>query len=219
MPALLTEKETMKPLIFGPRSIVAWQQHAKTQTRRLVRPQPLEGYGYVVEQSERGLWTAVATIETYWRAEDQLRQPYAVGDICWIREALKRGRFGYIIYAANPLDYLREEDEGLARQWPWKRDKLPAMFMPRWACRYYAKVASVRAERLRDMSHADGVAEGTLVGLTFKNFAPTATWYPGKTRQLYLEWWDSLHRKPGTRSRDNPWVWVYGLEVVDASTD
>ncbi len=26
----------MKPLIFGTRSIIAWQQEAKTQTRRLV---------------------------------------------------------------------------------------------------------------------------------------------------------------------------------------
>ena len=207
---------TMKPLIFGPRSILAWQQHAKSQTRRLVRPQPAEGLSII--QSEEGVW--VAQDETLF---ELVEQPYAVGDVLWIREALRRFReppdLGNGSFAVYDIDGRVPSPDGPQCEWTWKRDKLPAMFMPRWACRYYAKVASVRAERLRDMSHADGVAEGTLVGLTFKNFAPTATWYPGKTRQLYLEWWDSLHRKPGTRSRDNPWVWVYGLEALDAKTE
>jgi len=69
---------------------------------------------------------------------------------------------------------------------------------------------------LQGITNADALKEGVLVG---QDFPPTTTWYPGKPCDLYLDSWDSLHRKPGTRSRDNPWVWVYGLEALDAKTE
>ena len=97
-------------------------------------------------------------------------------------------------------------------QWHWKRRYLSAMFMPRWACRYYARVVSVRPERLQDITDEDAAIEGTFVG---QNFPLATHWYPGRLGEFYLEWWDSLHKKPGTRSQDNPWVWVYGLEKAD----
>lgn len=199
----MPEIARMKPLIFCPRSLLAWQRRAKTQTRRLVRPQPLEGLSVV--QTAQGLW--VAQDETRF---ELLCQPYAVGDLLWIREALKRGKFGFTLYATHPVDYLRDGELEIGEQWTWKRDKLPAMFMPRWACRYYARVVSLRAERLQDITDEDAVAEGVLVGVSHDHDLP---------RWLYVEWWASLHRNPGTRWPDNPWVWVYGLEAADASSE
>lgn len=200
-----------KPLIFCPRSIRAWQANAKTQTRRLARPLP-ERDDWKLWQDSQGRWWWYERRPRAGFALFPVRQPYAVGDICWLREGLKRGRFGYVLYTANPLDYLREEDDGLVRKWPshWKRNRLPAMFMPRWACRHYAKVLAVYPERLQDITDEDAVAEGTLVGIC----VPT-TWYEGKSRNLYSEWWAELHRKPGTQWEDNPWIWKYALEPVD----
>ena len=202
-----TEKRIMRPLAFCNRSIIAWQQGAKTQTRRLIKPQPAKGLS--ITQSDDGLWVAHCQ-----RLIELLDQPYAVGDILWMREALKRGRFGYTLYATDPLDYLREQDVALVKWWPWKRDNLPAIFMPRWACRYYARVVSVRPERLQDISDEDALAEGTGVGL---DLPPLCTWYEGMGGDVYCDWWDDLHKKPGTRWEDNPWVWVYELEAVDGS--
>ena len=209
-----------KPLIMGTRSILAWQRGTKTQTRRLVRPQPLDRLAVV--RAAEGIWFGgEAKGDPLFELKSQ---PYAVGDLLWIREALVR---------AEPIDDPDVPDWILTRKdvpvyeadramipnwtaempWTWKRDKLPAMFMPRWACRYYAKVVSVRPEQLIDIGDEDAVAEGTLVGLDLCSLG-----YRGDAHNLYHDWWDSMHKKPGTRSQDNPWVWVYGLESADAGT-
>lgn len=211
----------MKPLIFGPRSILAWQQHAKTQTRRLVRPQKSDGW---YPQNAGGLWLWLRIWEGGFEREEVERQPYAVGDLLWIREALLRfreppdmGDGSLVVYEAGgnfappggpEHEWSWQRDK---LPWSWQRDKLPAMFMPRWACRYYARVVSVRAERLQKISVFDALNEGALVG---QQHVPG---FQGGERVLYLEWWDSMHKKPGTRSEDNPWVWVYGLEAADAN--
>jgi len=202
---------TMGPLIFGPRSIRAWQQDAKSQTRRLVRPQPAEGLSII--QSEEGVW--VAQDETLFELLDQ---PYAVGDLLWIREKLR------CLYDPNiseddalvfyDIDQELAKDKGKPVVWPWKRATLPAMFMPKWACRYYVRLVSVRAERVQDISDEDAIAEGTLVDVE-KGPIIMGDDEPGI---WYAIWWDSLHKKPGTRWQDNPSIFVYGLEDADAST-
>lgn len=211
-----TDKQIAKPLMYCHRSITAWQMNAKFLTRRLAKPLP-DKEDWKPYQDDQGRWW---WLERRPRAGFRLipmRQPYAVGDLLWIREALRAfheppgpSNLSLVLYDADGvLVHPVDADEAL-REWSWKRDKLPAMFMPRWACRYYARVVSRRPERLQDISDEDAVAEGTLVGIKF----PT-TWHVGKSRGLYLEWWDSMHKKPGTRSEDNPQVWVYGLEKAD----
>lgn len=211
----MSEVAKMKPLIYGTRSIIAWRQGAKTQTRRLVNPQPDEpswklrelhgGWGYL----QPGWPPSSPPKRVYWLAK--VRQPYAVGDLLWIREGLMkyihtRYKTSYVIYQA---DHTLAPPKGLMREWEWQRDKLPAMFMPRWACRYYAKVLCVRPERLQDISDEDALAEGALVGNELRHH------YDAQYHGWYFQWWDELHKKPGTRSEDNPWVWVYGLEAAD----
>lgn len=201
----------MKPLIFCNRSMLAWQQNAKTQTRRLAKPQPLERLA--VMQLVEGVWFAA---ETPGDALFELKyQPYAVGQLLWIREALMPGEWGIhprvVTYQSDNAPVL--DGYGVGRWWHWKRDKLPAIFCPRWACRYYARVVSVRPERLQDISAADAIAEGALVGTKYSQ-APECS--GGKALSFHEEWWDSMHNKAGTRSEDNPLIWRYVLEPVDS---
>jgi len=219
MPALTEiEKQAAKPLIYGMRSIIAWQQNAKTQTRRLPRPLPDRDDWKLWQDSEGRWWW----YERQGRAGFRLipvRQPYAVGDICWIREGLQRSyHLSDIAIVVYQADWKLAAPDGLVREWDWKRYKIPAIFMPRWACRYYARVLSVRPEPLHDISAQDAIAEGTLVGTGYSQ-PILVNFYHGTHHHLYWEWWDSMHRKPSTRSGDNPWVWVYGLEAADASPE
>ncbi len=201
-----------RPIIYSTRSILAHQAAEKTQTRRLIRPLS-PGNSWIPWQDEvHGIW--------YWRhSKDRLRgrlvamhQPYAPGTICWIREGLKRSESGIVVYQADgtPAWFVgRHAAEGVeTKQWTWKRSKLPAMFMPKWSCRYYVKILAVRPEGLQDIGDRDIVAEGTLNA--FPNIPITR--YDGQYRDWYREYWESLHKKPGTRWEDSPWVWVYTLE-------
>ena len=203
-----------KPLIYCTRSILAWQAKAKTQTRRLIKTLtgtlPLEGLSVVQDSRICDEWVAQDE-----RCFELLHQPYAMGQLLWIREALERysdwgdGR-PVAVYGA---DYELAPVHGPVHPWTWKRDKLPAMFMPRWACRYYARVVSVRPERLQDISEADMIAEGTMIGVGYSKPVMVNA-YHGTRQNLYLQWWDELHRKPEHKSEASPWVWVYGLEEV-----
>jgi len=198
----------MKPMIFGTRSILAWQAGAKTQTRRLVNPQPTDNQK--LYQDDEGRWW-------WWERQgaigfrlSPMRQPYAVGTLLWIREALI-WQDDMVAYAA---DQKLVSYEGGIACWRWDANRLPGMFMPRWACRYYGRVTERWPERLQEISDEDAVAEGVLVG------NDPMIRYSGQYHGWYMDWWDSLHTKPGTRSEDNPWVWRYGVEeVTDASTE
>jgi len=200
----------MKPMIFGTRSILAWQAGAKTQTRRLVKPQPTDNQK--LWQDDEGRWW-------WWERQgaigfrlSRVRQPYAVGTLVWIREALCRSDSRIVVYQADHTPAWFEGAE--TRAWSWDRDRLPGMFMPKWACRYYGRVTERRPERLQEISDEDAVAEGVLVG------NDPMIRYSGQYHGWYMNWWDSLHTKPGTRSEHNPWVWRYGVEeVTHASTE
>lgn len=224
MPAL--NDAPMKPLIFCNRSILAWQQHAKTQTRRLVNPQP-DKDAWFLKQLRDGRWVYADQADRariFWACK--VRQPHVPNDLLWIREALRTfhepagpRNLSLVLYDADGVLVHPVDPNEVLHEWPWKRDKLPAMFMPRWACRHYAKVVNVRPERLRGITVGDAAAEGVLVAdgvLVGGSYLPMTIWYPGRTSDLYLEWWDELHKKAGTRSEDNPWVWKYVLEPSHA---
>jgi len=129
--------------------------------------------------------------------------------LLWIREALKRSVIDRACYMADDAFVYVAGD--IWSPWTWKRDKLAAMFMPKFACRYYAKVIDVRPEHLQDISDRDVIAEGTLVGMG----DDSVTRYLGQYQDWYAEWWSDLHRKPGTSWHSNPTVWRYVLEPVD----
>lgn len=208
MPAL-TDKQIAKPLVYCNRSIIAWQQGAKFLTRRLAKPQPLNPRWYLRQQEYDGRWawwTRLRDGRGCWAAN--VRQPYAVDDLLWLRETLTERR-GKIVYFA---DATYAVVDGASIMWRWKkRNKLSAMFMPRFACRYYAKVIDVRPEPLQDITDEDVIAEGTLVGMG----DGSVTRYLGQYQDWYAEWWSDLHHKPGTSWHSNPIIWRYALQPVD----
>lgn len=148
----------------------------------------------------RKLWTIVARAsrlwvkETFraisWTEDDQATIEYRadsatiagdIGDedpLAWIeREAARMEALG-----ATEEDGLLRLPEGVAI--PWR----PSIFMPRWASRISLDVASVRIERLHEISEADAMAEG------FENVA------------AFRALWCELN---GAESWEaNPFVWV-----------
>ena len=73
--------------------------------------------------------------------------------------------------------------------------------MPRWASRITLRVTGVRAERLRDISDADCIAEGIEPGTA-------------DPKAAYMALWDSINGAGA--SERNPWVYILDFEK-DAS--
>jgi hypothetical protein len=177
---------------------------SKTQTRRIVKPQPENLAGPNFD----GLWSdTVDPIVRYFGC------PYGVaGDRLWVRET-------WMPRCTNSEELIQYRAGGGLREFPkglnLSEDLLyefamddgkrwrPSIHMPRWASRITLEITGVRVERLQEISEADLYKEGIALPREIERMRYTAAhWLLGQYRQL----WDSLYGK-GAWER-NPWVWV-----------
>lgn len=204
----------------------------KTQTRRVIKPQP----------------TASGTVTLGDRvieaAEWQIREGKFIrinaGDRLYVREAWR---------VANSYDGVRPREldpsggtlfyeaggargnyftpgAGFVTPWPcdlkqpdWVGKLRPAMFMPRWASRITLEVTGVKVERLQDCSEADALAEGIAkIGRLYG--VPEADWDSASTRSAvdaYANLWDEIN---GTGAwKKNPWVVAYTFRPILGNID
>ncbi len=207
-------------ILFSAPMVRAILAGTKSQTRRVVKPQPEKRHPFLAFKKRRGpdfwLWPNA-------REEIVAECPYGQpGDRLWVRETYYA--WGHWTKAYN-LEKRREEwhfvdetvlagyayrydaDERLPRRkrelhevgW-WKR---PAIFMPRWASRITLEITAVRVERLQDITRGDAMAEGC----PFPNMA-----HGDDPRDWYRNLWESIN---GEGSWDaNLWVWVLEFKRV-----
>lgn len=222
-----------RPILFSAPMVRAILEGRKTVTRRVVKPQPSEGFKYVhPTEFEPGVtcWTGFKpTPRMLVGTWTERKAPYRVGDRLWVREAWRAPASldacsgsdiadrclgaGY----RKPWAPVRYEADGVFNsQKDWREfgthpgEATPgryrhARFMPRWASRINLKVTAVRVERLQDITEEQAIAEGSQSWLV----EPSAI--PG-----FVHLWDGL-AKPGTRWADNPWVWVVEFRRVEGA--
>lgn len=173
-------------------------EEKKTQTRRLVRPQPVE--------HEDGSWV--------WHGgKALLRAGYGAGYVHthrvaleWAMEAVSPWRCKRLWVKETFLDnalpgytsvYFYRAD---GHEKPSDRKWVPAIHMPRKACRIELDEVTIRVERLQEIRREDIFEEGGDPNLTFLS---PVKWYENL--------WDELNGKSGFRWEKNPWVWVIGF--------
>jgi len=198
----------MKPIIMSAESVRAILDGRKTQTRRVIKPQPwwieppsLEGDKWVGVYSK----DPNVTNPTY-----EVRCPYPIGSRLWVRETWTRAR----TWTGKPWIYKAEltAEEWARREEIAKRNPPDPsgyvlrwnspIFMPRRASRITLEVTGVRAERLQDIAYPDIVAEGY----------PDPN-HPYPARMWYMALWDSINGKRYPWA-SNPWVWVVEFAVA-----
>lgn len=185
---------TDRPILFSAPMIRAILREienpgkGKTQTRRILKPQPPEWATYCCQPNmlnalhqwvPSGLWA--------WSEHEQdpprklkrwpidkdgshywLRPRFQTGDRLWVREAWRCNGWATdvatIFYAASEGDGYTAmcEQYPVAGKSPLRRTQgwRPSIHMPRWISRVTLIVTDVRVERLRDISEADAIAEG-----------------------------------------------------------
>ena len=187
MVAELIKGGTMKerPIIFSTEMVRAILEGRKTQTRRVIKPQPQSAmldfhkvnfakycpYGQVGDR----LWVK----ETWW-------------DDCALREKEGYKQDDYLYYRA---DGEAIEQFECAYGFKWRSP----LFMPRWASRIILEITGLRVEQLQDITEEDAVTEG----LPSREQTGFDT-----ARYRYHILWDSLNAKRGYAWDSNPWVWV-----------
>ena len=72
-------------------------------------------------------------------------------------------------------------------------------------------IVKIRKENLQSITEADAKAEGV-----WKLYR-CPQWLPDEAIKSFMELWNSIHNKPGTRWEDNPEVWVLEIEHLGGS--
>jgi hypothetical protein len=229
-------------IIFSGPMVRAILAGRKTQTRRVIKPQPQSEINPVwIEDAEAWQWASTASRQ---------QCPYGqIGDELWVRETWAQGpplndgspscriayradgrcvgigsdgvgrslfvQHGWIQGVADTS--LCGTFVGLGRYGgKWR----PSIYMPRWASRLTLRLTAVRVERLQDISEDDAIAEGVEVSAgNIKAAELFAETRPDLLRiapaqQAFCELWDSINSKRGYAWDTNPWVWVLTFEVT-----
>jgi len=221
-----------RPILFSAPMVKAILAGQKTQTRRLMKPQPEPGrYGANHPTKPSGIigplegclgggdyhiWrgsrhTACLTESAVYVAERQC--PYGEqGDRLWVRETwgLSRGNGHRVLYKADVGTDRWPPTVELTSEGRWS----PSIYMPRRHSRITLQVTSVRVDRLQRIRADDVVTEG--IDVPPCDFTVPDT--PDRlmqerddfAREEFGKLWDSINGKRAPWSA-NPWVWVVGF--------
>lgn len=192
-----------RPILFSGPMVRALLDGSKTQTRRVVKPQPDTRPGMnctrLVFKDRKGAPLLDEALEADPRLYVSLCPYGQPGDKLWVRESFIHNAAEYepMMSMTHPLvpaeTFYMADHNGDARGLGWK----PSIHMPRALSRITLEITGVRVERLQDISDADSLAEGV---------DRTNTSIPGYAKERYCQLWESIN---GPDSWDaNPWVWV-----------
>nr|EKX4032403.1 hypothetical protein [Enterobacter cloacae] len=210
-------------MIFNGEMVRAILDGRKTQTRRIMKVQPSDGFhpthnGYDLDLNAHWYTPGVVDKNGYLQPakkdvfgvadeNEGYTCPFgAVGDRIWVRETWAEAGAGapdLKLYRANYPEHVPTHYENVPPD-----DEIrwtPSIHMPRWASRLTLEITGVRVERLASVSDEDAGKEGYPA-----NPAPY-----GGTMDKWLWFrglWDSIY--PDQSFRHNPWVWVIEFKVV-----
>lgn len=214
-----------RPILFSAPMVRAILDGRKTQTRRVVKPQPT-----MVTDKSIVPWNGDSAVLMRLLYQSQRGCPYGhPGDRLWVRESgwerpertakmMREGADTWPRFAYAADDW-SDQDRADFKAWGFKAR--PSIHMPRWASRITLEITRVRVERLQEISEADAIAEGVTIhngdescdcGQRIFNGGGDYTRYTATS--AYRDLWESIN---GLGSwHPNPWVWVVEFKRVTA---
>lgn len=206
-----------RPIIFGGEMVRAILSGAKTQTRRVVKPQPeWEEDPSPGVNGDMALWGGRYR-EPQWPGNPdeppdfsvevwESRCPYGVpGDHLWVKENFYIESFGAgVAQIRYEADFARGNNAGVSdSKLPDRCGKVSSMRMPRHCSRLTLEIVGVRVERVQEISEEDADAEGIDDAYLVKERLPSdARVY------AFRHLWDDINAKRGFGWDVNPWVFV-----------
>lgn len=212
-----------RPILFSALMVRALRAGLKTQTRRLLNPQPNNPEVFGVSPIwGQGARRGSARFEIHAafndggkRVDRWLPCPYgAAADRLWVKETWRTEK-----------KYDRRKPSRLpagARIWfeadgpapAWAGRLRPSIFMRKWMSRIRLAISGIRVERLQEISEADAKAEGAahriapggdLAG-AFDQRVPIGF------RNHFRDLWESINGAGSWGT--NPWVWVVEFSLL-----
>ncbi|HFD7189351.1 TPA: hypothetical protein ACF5TK_000880 [Klebsiella pneumoniae] len=223
-------------MIFNSEMVRAILDGRKTQTRRIMAPQP-------ADDIERGIFPNPEVIG--WKSSLRHKHgsttahfcPYGKpGDRIWVREAFRvhsrATDVATLVYKASVRNSWTEQTlrvpVAVCNKPATPEKWTPSLHMPRWASRILLEITDVRVERLNTISPEDAESEG-LECTNFTGFGdepglpsyPEPDVYFDPLKKQWKEYppeafaglWESIYGEGSWQA--NPWVWVIEFKRVE----
>ena len=207
-----------RPILFSGPMVRAIREGRKTQTRRVVKPQPspcglrkLRDADIQATGLDPSLWYGADPFT------EAIKCPYGQpGDRLWVRETWRLLDSSKECACYDDCQCSQYHGKPIYRANSDSDDKWqPSIFMPRWASRITLEIVSVRVERINEITEQDAISDGIEcrggkwgvdgVGVGLGWMSPH-----GAFREL----WDSINSSRGYGWDSNPWVWVITFKRV-----
>jgi hypothetical protein len=205
-----------KPILFSTQMIQAILESKKTQTRRIIKPQPSKRLcaGFVIaggNKNDIGKVMFSDSLPVVGKdGAEYIKAPFKPKEILWVRETWFKNE-ECLLYKASKY----EKTKAYHGRNGWVQIKWrPSIFMPREAARIFLRVTNVRAERLQEISAHECVLEGIDTGDILLN-TPKDGNFAEYAKEQFKRLWDSINAKRGYCWDTNPWVWVIEFERVN----
>lgn len=219
-----------RPILFSAPMVRALLNGSKTQTRRVIKPQPdiLPRAKLCLAADDEGI-----ELHLYSGGVHLARCPYGnVGDQLWVRESFQP------IWSDQFIDgYNKDDDQdfvdyktghgyepsypatdGIQEFYDHTKDDIsqkvwPSIHMPRWASRITLEITAIGIEPLNNIAAEDAIAEGIsecghLLGDRAGDYSPDV---------IYSALWESINGQGSWAA--NPWVWVVEFKVIKPAQD
>lgn len=216
-----------RPILFSAPMVRAMLEGRKTQTRRIINPQPTGRIDPLISFNHGRMEIAFGPDMRDKDGGPKWWRPLAqAGDRLWVREAcaiVGSVDPGFVLYRADGYE-AECKRHGFDKPFPpetevrWR----PSIHMPRWASRITLDVIDVRVERLQDITEEDAKAEGVYRGKASGRYADNylsmclGEWFPSATG-WYRDLWERIHSPESRKS--NPWVSAYTFHVINRNID
>jgi len=225
----------MKRITFKAPLAGAIRRGEKTETRRLISPQP----HLQCRQLHPWAWRDDGFIDCWVPNKDMMkplntkrafkahtaneegyyRPAYRPGNILGVAEPWKTSNAydhlsGSELVRLGSKDLIRYEADG-PYDYPFSTGRYrQARFLPDAFVRTRIRIMGVQAQRVQEITEEDAEREGVKAGGRF----------PMSARGAFSDLWDTLHGKPTKNAKgkivpaspwsSNPWVWRYQFELV-----
>lgn len=232
-----------RPILYSAPMVRAILEGRKTQTRRIMNPQPVHVQhhvhkGKVIYEGEHRMWCwKDLVLENIWDfPNNDDRKTLAsqcpkgkVGDRLWVKETSIVSPKGFGVHASDSDIFDKDGERRIVQYLAtnpnrdgannYKLKATPSIFMPRWASRILTENIFVRVEKLKEITESDSIAEGIepIQGGThlWKNYSNRMDESDWLRSPIdsYRSLWRSIN---GPDSWDaNPFVWVIDFKEVE----
>lgn len=213
----------MNSIIFSSEMVRAILDGRKTQTRRVIKPQPSNSFmpevgHYHPTRIDKKTGEYFPAPEVFGASDENEDYPCPygqIGDRLWVKET-------FCIVTGNgdeanetDLVHYRADETKACQHISDCEGWTSPLFMPRKYSRITLEITDLRVERVQDISEKDAKAEGVQVPLVnipqkgFKLGEPL-----GRYRDYFRSLWNSINAKRGYSWESNPFVWVIEFKPV-----